>query len=183
LPVNPSNAELKMRMISELSLLTMRRVFLSHSVGGFLVPQRRHGDLAGEVRIVLDVELPQRPAVRVAVAVHVLVEQPAFGKQPRPRVGYADHVLEALEHPERERARRPRAHPGNPQMIAPGLGGELGIGIGRDGRAQRAVDAAEAPVVADLLGGGRSGGPLAVVELCHRSLPSHKCIGHSKRKS
>jgi hypothetical protein len=37
-------------------------------------------------------------------------------------------------------------------MIPPCLGRKLGVGIGRDPVTQRAVDATELPVLADLLG-------------------------------
>ena len=75
-------------MISELSLLTIRRVFF---------PQRRDGHLAGEARIVLDVEPVQRVAAFDRSS-RALVEDPALLRQARPGVGYTDDVLEPLEH-------------------------------------------------------------------------------------
>ena len=122
----------------------------------------------------LDVELPQRIAALGPLAVGPSSNtQPCFG-----RPGRAHEIEITSSSPLSTRnavvARGPRADRGDPQVVAPGLGGELGVGIGRDPLAQRAVDAAEAAVLADLLGGGRGVEPLAFVELCHARHLGHR---------
>ena len=127
-------------MISEDSLLTMRF--------GLLVPQRRHRDLAGVVRLARRIGLVEivKAVDRIRRAfgkIGALLERPAVIARMGNRGGDADRAVELLDREVMQRAMRPRAVVRDIEMIAPGLGLVAGRAVGRDAVAEDAFGAVE----------------------------------------
>ena len=115
----PPNSLLSMRMISD--------ELVVDDAPGFLVPQRRHRDLAGVVRIARRIGLVQ--IVKAVDACRACNPEtpgsssirPALLLQARDRVGDRDGAVELLERAIDQRAVRPRAAVRDIEVIAAGL--------------------------------------------------------------
>src|SRR6185312_4725919 len=129
--------------------------FVVDDAAGLLVPQRRHGDLAGIVRVARRVGLVQiveavDPVGRAVGKIRIVLERPAVLAQARNGVSDRDRVRKILDGAVDQGAVRPRTAVRDIQMVAPGLGLEAGRAVGGDDAAETAVGAAEVAGLAGL---------------------------------
>ena len=161
--------------------------FVADHGGALAVPQHRHGDAPGIIRVGLQVQLVQATDAEDRVGHHAGpgFEGPALIAHQPVHHRHVDHLLQPLQAPEDQRAMRPGAGQRDIQVVTPGFGLEAafafrpGGAVGGDPVAELRLRALEA--TAALFGVVPGVLPLAVDQQSHGVLRLHlnQCPDHN----